>query len=643
MKNWNTVITLFFIWLFCLNLDGQSLIIDTVQVQQDRIPLTIKETGKSITVIDQQAIAGIPAQSIDDLLNYIPGIEIQSRGGFGTQADITMRGSTFPQVLILLDGMKINDPLTSHFNGNLPVTKSEISGIEVLRGAASAQYGADAVGGVINIITKAFSKKSELDVISGEVGIGSNKLVDLESGFHKSADKFVVSGGLHYAKSDGEMIEGNDKVEAYNTFFDIKTAGLAAQYKFSDAWTLKARSSFDSREFSARYYYTTSPFDKSVETVKKYWNQLSITQIKDQHSTDFNLAHKTTTDEFIFSPDFPSTNSHTTQLVNFQVNHNRTISDFVLLNGGVQFDKRSIESNDRGDHDDIHFGMYSSAHISPSQNLSLIASLRLDQDENFGTALLPQFNVSYQLNKLTLRASAGKSIRAADYTERFVSTNLQNLTPGRSLGNPDLMAEESWSYEAGLDIKLKKGLFLQSTLFTRQSSQLIDYIATNSNEISNNENLAAGETYFFASNISDVTTQGLELSVLSKIKISERLSLKSSLGYTYLNSSNEEEVLSVYISSHAKHAVNSYVNILNPRFTLNLSGIYKMRDTLSADGIGQVLNSDYFSMNVALTHLLYKGLDMSFKVYNLWDSEYQNVLGAPMPGRWFSFGLKVNL
>jgi len=626
-----------------LSFAQSNLQIDTIELNSMRIPLKTHQTGKQITVMGQAEIQSLGANSIDELLQTVSGVELQSRGGFGVQGDILMRGSTFTQVIILIDGMKMNDPLTGHFNSYIPVTIAQIDRIEILRGASSAIYGADAVGGVINIITKAFSKANETEVVQSSLSLGSNQLVDMEGGFYKKSNKLSVTGGVHFAESKGELIEGNDQVEAYNTFFDINTIGLGAKYKFSDQWSLSARSSFDSRHFNARYYYTTSTFDKSVETVKNYWNQISISKIGDRQSTDFNFAHKYSTDKFVFSPDFPSTNEHTMQFSNFQVNHNRSLNDQLFLNGGIQVDRRSIDSNDRGVHEDDHFGLYLNANYVLNDKLNFITSVRLDQDANYGTAISPQLNVSYQLNKLAFRGSIGKSIRAADYTERFVSTNLLDLTPGRSLGNPDLLAEESWSYELGIDARLTSKLFLQTTLFTRESSQLIDYVATNSNDILNNANLAPGEVYFFASNISDVTTQGVELSLMNEFKVSERFNVKSSLGYTYVDSSNEEEVLSVYISSHAKHIANGYLRILNPRFTLNLNGLYKVRNARFAENIGQNLNEDYALFNVGFTHLLVENLDMSINVYNLFDTEYQNVLGAPMPGRWVTYGVKVTL
>ena len=621
--------------------------VDTITVDATRLPLPIDQTGRSIAIVNKDQIDLIPATSIDELFQYIPGIEVQSRFAFGVQGDISMRGSTFTQVLVLLDGMKVNDPLTGHFNSNLPVTISEIERIEILRGAAAAIYGADAVGGVINIITKSFTHSSKKrQTINAHIHLGEHKLIETEIGFSHVGEKVSISGGLHSAKSDGEeipskTINGSD-LDAFNTFFDIQSGGLSVGYVFNPSWKLNFRSAYDSRNFNARYFYTTSTFDKSTETVKNWWNQLKLTKIGDSSSTDINMAYKYATDEFIFSPDFPSTNNHVTQFYNFQINHLYQFSDNVLIKGGAQLDRRQIESNDRGNHEDDHAGIYIMGAYVPSDKLSIQLSNRLDFDGNYGTAYIPQLNVSYKISQLGLRASVGKSIRAADYTERFVSTNLANLTPGRSLGKPDLSAEESWSYELGADIQLTKNIGLQGTYFLRKSSELIDYALTNSNDILLNQNLAPGEDYFLASNVSEVSTGGFEVNTMLTKKLGE-YSFNASLGYTYLTSSNEEEVISVYISSHAKHLLNTYANLNHEHWSLGISTLYKSREARMAEAIGHNLNASYFLMNANLTHMIVKGVDLSFRVHNLLDVTYQDILGAPMPGRWLSGGLKVSL
>ncbi|MEM6316955.1 MAG: TonB-dependent receptor [Bacteroidota bacterium] len=640
------------LFILCLQegtLHAQSLsIFDTVQVKTSRLPLKLSETGRNITILKGRDLQKMAFTSLDDVLQYIPGIEVQTRGAFGVQGDISLRGATFTQVMILVNGMKLNDPLTGHFNSYIPVTPAEIERIEVLRGAASAMYGADAVGGVINIITRSFSGNgSDESTVEGVLNYGEERLVNAQQGFSVQREKWYVGGGFSTNQSDGQTVAaqqiGDTNLDSYRSFFNLKTLGLSVGYRMNDQWTLEARTAYDDRNFDARYFYTTSTFDKSVETTQNWWNQVKVTRMQANQQTDIQFAYRRGTDEFIFSPDFPSTNIHTTHFWNTNVNHLFLLNERTSIRLGGQIDYRSVESTDRGDHSDWHYGAYATGSLRPISNLTLIGSLRLDHDDNYGLEFTPQVNLSYGFANMTLRASAGRSIRAADYTERYVSFNLENLTPGRSLGNPDLMAESAWSEEIGLDIKLSNSWQLKTTAFARQSDNLIDFVSTNEADISNNSNLQADANYFYATNVTSVQTRGVELESWVRQSLRENTHLQWSLGYTYLNTSNEEDVISVYIASHAKHLLSTNLILESGRWNVALNGLYKVRNEQVAAGINARLAPSYQLWNLRLGYNLNEQFGLNFQIHNLFDESYQNILGAAMPNRWLMGGVRFRL
>ena len=99
--------------------------------------LPASKTGRNITSISGAYFSQLPIHSIDDLLKYLPGVEVQQRGPAGSQADIVIRGGTYQQVLVLLDGLRLNDANTGHFSAYIPIAPSEIERVEILKGAAS--------------------------------------------------------------------------------------------------------------------------------------------------------------------------------------------------------------------------------------------------------------------------------------------------------------------------------------------------------------------------------------------------------------------------------------------------------------------------------------------------------------------------
>ena len=624
----------------------QSFSLDTLLVQTTRIPLKASETGRSISILAKEQIQQLPATTFYELLQTICGVEVQSRGGFGVQGDIVMRGSTFSQVLVLIDGMKINDPLTGHFNCYVPISNMEIERIEILKGAGASMYGPDAVGGVINIITKGFDSLKNGTTSSGSISYGDNNLVSsTASVFHKS-NKFYVGLGASINRSKGDSIlpvavNDSTTLEGYRNYFDIKNISLSAGFKINNLWELKVRSSILTSDFNARYFYTNGIFDKSTEITSNWFNRVQLQRKTNSGSIlDINASYKRSNDEFIYSPDFPSTNIHTMDYLNFTVNNSNEINDKLIVKSGIQADLRKIESNDRGNHSDYHFGAYLMG-VYKSNNLVLTAIAREDYDENYGFEFCPQINASYSMDNFVLRASAGRSIRAADYTERFISNNIDSLKPGRNLGNPDLMAERGWSEEIGINYSPFKNSLFKATIFSRQSNNIIDYMLTNESEIgtvSDIGSLYLGEDYFFANNFKDVYVNGFELELSSKFLISENRTLDWQMGYTYTDITNDN--LGIYLSSFAKHLLNSQVIFKDNSFQFSLSCLFKERNTQLAESISTELKSSYALLNARFGYgFLDNKLSINIQILNLTDTKYQNILGAKMPGRWLMGGI----
>ena len=144
---------------------------ERVVVTGTAAPATAGAVGRTLAVVTADDLARLPVASVTDALRLLPGVWVRQRGPFGSQTDISVRGASFGQTLVLVDGVRINDPQTGHHSGDLPVALEDIARIELLAGAGSSLHGADAVGGVINIITRREAAAPSARLAGGDYGL----------------------------------------------------------------------------------------------------------------------------------------------------------------------------------------------------------------------------------------------------------------------------------------------------------------------------------------------------------------------------------------------------------------------------------------------------------------------------------------
>ena len=521
--------------------------LDPVTVTSTLNPINASKTGRNILVIEGKQMQNLPVNSIDELLRYLPGLEVQARGPMGSQSDFVIRGGTFQQVLVIMDGIRINDPLTGHFNSYIPIAPAEIDRIEVLKGSASAVYGTEAVGGVINIVTKSFATKKDISVknLLAQVSAGEFGLFNLNTGGFYCNGKTAVSAGVLSNNADGQLQRGT------RGFFHLHTGSASISHWLNNNWQLAFRTSYDDRKFSAQNYYTTFVSDTAWEQVKTFWNQLQLSYQKDKNKFSFSVGYKAAEDYYLYN-NLSLPNDNKSKLVQTLAVYDHQFSTSTSLTSGLQFQNRSITSNDRGDHSIAQAAAFMILNQAIGTNFFINPALRIDWNERGGTELVPQLNLSYKTTALQLRASAGKTIREADFTERFNNYNKPIVASGGRIGNPDLTAERSFSYEAGVDYFLNRSLKISITGFQRNHHELIDYVITSYNAMPRKDNLIPTGRYALAKNISSVTTSGLETDIQYSKKLSPNANLYSSLGFLWLDTKSSEPNPSFYILSHAK-------------------------------------------------------------------------------------------
>jgi vitamin B12 transporter len=615
--------------------------LDPVTITSNFSSSTLSRTGRNIQVIRGEQLLRLPVSSVDELLRYVPGVEVQARGPMGAQSDIVMRGGTYQQVLVIMDGIRLNDPFTGHFSAYFPVTPAEIERIEVLKGASAALYGSEAVGGVVHIITRTFAARSGIKsrALQAQVSGGSYRLLNGQAGGHYFDGQSGFSGGIISNDADGPAQRGT------TGYFNVHTASFGMHHFINPSLRVAFRSSYDERNFAAQNFYSTLLSDTAAERVKTSWNQLSLNWERSRDRLVLDAGLRSAIDHYSFNSTIAA-NENQSGLWQVNARDEHRFSEALLLTGGIQFSSRSIESNDRGNRKEHQLAAIATANYIPVAGLTLVPALRIDWNQRRGLELVPQLTLSYRTGDWQFRSSIGKTIRDADFTERYNNYLKPLVASGSRIGNPDLEAERATAFEAGADRFLGKHLRLSGSFFKRWHRGLIDYVPTAYAQMPRQENLQASGTYALALNVARVTITGAELDLHYQQPLgSEARQLQGSAGITWAEAQSPGNSSGFYLTSFAKYLLNANLAYSSPRLVVGFTGIYKERAAApSAPAIHAELSKDYFVLNGKVNFfILPRRLGLFVQADNLFDRAYSDLLGAQMPGRWWQAGAQLKL
>lgn len=596
----------------------QVVLPDSVVVTASREAERARDTGRRVTVLTAADIARLPVASFDELLRTAAGVEVLSRGGFGVQSDLTVRGSTFGGVLVLVDGVRFNDPMTGHFLSDFPLPLAEIARIEVLRGPASALYGPDAVGGVVQVFTYTGMGTARSEAAARVEG-GTHALVQLDAAARYAANRTTVGAGGAYNRSDGHPIANADGSEGPLRAGFERGAATAALYHRTGRGHVFARAAFDARAFDAVRFYTPFPSDTAREATETYWAQAGYQQATARTRYTFSLGARVHEDRYTYNPSTP-TNVHVSRQATAGAALHHTLRGGTVATAGVSGALRDIDSNNLGTHADASAGAFAGLRLPLLPGLTVHGSLRLDYDAAYGTEVTPQLAAAFTRQALTLRAAAGRSVRAPSYVERYFNTELAQPR-GRDLGNPNLDAERAWTGEAGADLYLA-GLSLHGTAFHRDVENLIDFVR-----------LSPADSVFRARNLLRVRTTGVEIEARA-VQDLGAARLRLDLGYTFLDA----RLRGIPAGAQAKYALTNARHLVQASAALDAGSA-----TLGVQAMAKepVVGDPYQLYNLCVAYALpvqALRLHVTGEVRNVFDTRYTEVFAA-MPGRWFVFGV----
>ena len=619
---------------------AREMMLDEVSVTGSRAPLTKSQAARMVTVLDRQDIAQAPVQSVNDLLKYAVGVDVRQRGAIGAQTDISIRGGTQDQIILLLNGINICDPQTGHNAMDLPIDLSEITRIEVIEGPAGRIYGSSSLVGAINIVTRpAQQSGGDVTLEGGSYGYGRiSGRVNLKQGRWNNQ----LSAG--YSRSDGYS---RSKAGSLNTDFSGSKAFYQGQYEDDDIrlnWHLGiADKGWGSGTFYAtpkwqaddQYEHTTKLYSAIQGETKRgrlhfapsiYWNQN-----RDRY------------EGYRGKPDVMKFNYNRTDVYGLSLNSyfdwaaGRTAfgaevrnEDLVSGNLGEPLSQtHHIKGTDR----DYTLGVNRTnisgylEHNILLEHLTISAGLVAVKNSwsNMNMSVYPGIDLSYRPTPLwRLHAACNTSLRMPSFTEMYYK--LQGYQ-----ADPHLKPEEMTAIEGGVSYA-NGWLNLSATGWYHHGRNMIDWIMDTS---------LGDDAVWQSVNHTKVNSTGIELSASARI---ERATLKLSYSYIGQNKESEPNIVSQYALEYLRHKLIANANIpIIYRLTLGLNFRWQDRVGQYTDFEGHV--QDY--KPYALVDARLSWTEPKYKLYleanNLLDKQYADYGHVTQPGHWLIAGISMKL
>jgi iron complex outermembrane receptor protein len=556
--------------------------------------LPLEEVDRSVTVLNVRDSA-LVADSLADFLRLDSSLDLQERAPNGVQMDLSIRGGTFGQTLVLIDGVRMSDPQTGHHDLDIPVPLAAISRIEVLQGAGSTLYGSDAIGGVVNIITAPpEAPEIRLGIAGGSFGTNQQRLSIAES-----IGRFTEQAAATRDFSSGFMADRDYRNLAFSSQTGIQSSlGLT-----------RILLGYADKPFGADQFY--GPYNSWEDT--KTW--LAALHQALGKKTDVDFAFRRHSDLFVLLRDNPAvyTNHHQDATWQASLRRRETLFRNANFNYGVEGYRDSIVSNNLGIHSRQRVAVYSSADFRALKRFSLSLGAREEAYRKWAAEFCPTVSGGVWLGHgLKFRTSASRAFRVPSYTDLYYSDP-------NDAGNPNLKPERAWDYEAGFVWNGGGKLRAEVTAFQRRVSDGIDYLGPTANGP------------WQAANIDNLRFTGAEASVTLRPAKTQEVSLQ----YTGLTGIQEAlgQQFSKYVFNYPSDSAVAAWRAALPHGIL-------MRTRVGA--LNRRARNPYALWDV------YGGYSRGrvhpfLQMTNLTNTQYQEIIGVSMPGRAFLGGLEIRV
>jgi iron complex outermembrane receptor protein len=573
-----------------------------VVVKENRIVIPFSASARNISIVTQKDLEVTPAVNYVEALNYVPGVDVRQRGPMGVQSDISIRGGTFDQTLVLLNGIKMSDPQTGHHASYLPVSMLNIAQIEVVKGPAARIYGQNAFAGAVNVVTKVPEGRR---LMLGTT-IGQNDLLNTHIGLALPIRRYKQFISFNQTSSAGYQ---------YNTDFSINNIFYQSEVKIGRG-KLDLQAGHVQRKFGANGFYSSPAFVDQYEEVATSFAAASYRLTGSNYIVTPRVYWRRNHDDYVFLRQDPAyfNNIHTTNIIGGEVNSVISLKDDKGVIGiGGEVRNEDIVSSNLGDWNRTIAGLFGEYRWE-NDDFAVTPGVYINYYSDYGINAFPGVDVSYKMTSFSkIFANVGNSYRIPTYTDLYYV--------GRTnIGNPDLEPESAWTYELGYKYN-RKGIFFQASGYYQAASSVIDWTRT------------VDTLPWQPTNLNNINSTGIELSAdfrFDQILGKDSYLKRFYIGYHMINATLEIEdnVLSRYALEHLNNQLSVAVE---HRIYKNLYNSMKFRfvDRVTMD------NYSVFDAKV-----FWKTKTSTFFVEgtNLFNAEYRETNLVTMPGRWVRAG-----
>lgn len=616
--------------------DENIQILNEIEITAIRKDLKL-EQSKQLLIIDQKEIEKMAVQSVDELLSYIPGVDIRKRGANGVQADISMRGGSFDQVLVLLNGVNITDPQTGHYNLDIPIDLADVEKIEILQGAAMRNLGPNAFSGAINIV----SKKNDDYKLNIRSVYGSNNYSNSTISSFVDKNHFNLFTSFNYKRSDGYR---------ENSDFDMKNSYLYAElmrnkqnklsFQLATQWKSFGANQFYSLEYPNQFEKTKTFFASATWNYRSEFLSMNSDAYWRQHHDHFELFR-----DFVGAENYPwytMHNYHQTDVMGFKTLAKR-VWDNSVSSVGVELRNENILSTVLGDDlinkQKVFFenGIYYTKSknrlvksVFANQewfigNFVVAGGLSLMHTQQFATMLNGGVDLLYRVSKaFQITSSLNTASRLPTFTDLYYQSANQ-------ISNPNLQAERAINYELGLQYK-HRNWNTSLTGFRRNGHNIIDWIKPYGNE------------KWESANLLSVSSMGFDIS--SQFLFDNFVVHSVLLDYSFLTLNKQAENFdSKYALDYLRNKfVFQLRNKLYSNLSLNWSFTHLDRAGNYVDFLTKEIVS-YRSVNLLAMKLLWdkNRYSLFMELNNALNQKYVEFGGIEQQGINFNVGFKFSL